>query len=202
MQTNNVNKTTHGKWFGKSKLYDPSTNEPYMTRWFIGNLRLHQMHQGDLQRDMHDHPWWFVTFPFRSYVEEILIYRGGMYQKELNVVKAWRFHFRKARYTHRILGPDFGDFNGLVYRRLFANGSFDTCFDEHGITAKSRRIWTLVFRGKVKQKWGFWEVVDRARNGYWIPAKVYFTGLGIGYEEGSTSEMPENRDRRPETEGN
>jgi len=198
MQQIKPNGTTHRKLFGKSKLHDPSTGLPYMTRWFIGNLRLHQMHRGDLQRDCHDHPWWFITFPLTPYVEEVLEYRDGRYFKELNIVKAWRFHFRKARYTHRILGPYYPKEALRDRYRWTGDGYLVMPHPAGDLGAPpAKTMWTLVLRGRVRQKWGFWKVVEGARDGLWVKAKQYFNDLGVPYTEGATSEMPDNLDRKP-----
>ena len=191
MQTNKPNGTTHKKLFGRSDLYDPVKGSPYMTRWFFGALRVHKMYSGDLQRDCHDHPWWFITFPFTSYVEEVLRFRRGTYYRELNVVKAWRFHFRPARYTHRILGSY--DKKTPLTDQFYQNrvsGAFMPA-------EETKSIWTFVVRGKVKMKWGFWDVEHEARDGEWVPAKTYFDRLGVPYEEGATADLPTNQERTP-----
>ena len=64
-----------GRWWGRSVIYGKEDEHatPYMTRYWIGRLRLHLFHRGDQDPDCHDHPWGFWTFPFRSYVEEVAI---------------------------------------------------------------------------------------------------------------------------------
>ena len=62
-----------GRWWGRSVIYGKEDEHatPYMTRYWIGRLRLHIFHRGDQDPDCHDHPWDFWTFPFTPYVEEV-----------------------------------------------------------------------------------------------------------------------------------
>ena len=71
-------------------------DEPYLERWIIWcgiTLRLHKFHKGDDDRAFHDHPWWFVTLPLRSYRE--LVPRLGE-----QLAKRFRPHFRPAHHRH------------------------------------------------------------------------------------------------------
>src|SRR5580692_11012239 len=49
--------------------------EPYLDRYILYfwpiTLRLHRFWRGDDDRAPHDHPWWFITIPFTSYVEAV-----------------------------------------------------------------------------------------------------------------------------------
>jgi len=125
--------------------------ERYLDRYIVyllgGTLRLHKFWRGDDQRAPHDHPWWFITFPFRSYLEEywtpVSEWDGkGPYHSydwrsdwvsRLRVVKAWRFHFRPAKFRHIVIGR--------------ADGS-------------KKPFWTLVISGGVSNAWGFWPKPD------------------------------------------
>jgi hypothetical protein len=93
------------RWWGlefSTVLHDDS---PYLQRWivYLGGftLRLHKFHRGDDDRAPHDHPWWFITFPFRSYEE--VVPEGGVLMHR--VVKAFRFHYRPATYQHIVKMP-------------------------------------------------------------------------------------------------
>ena len=75
-------------------VYD--AREPYLERWIIWfglTLRLHKFHKGDDDRAYHDHPWWFITFPFEPYLERTP-------QQPVTMVKALRPHFRSASHQH------------------------------------------------------------------------------------------------------
>ena len=71
-------------------------SEPYLERWifwFGFSLRLHKFHKGDDDRAFHDHPWWFITLPLKSYQE----LAPGRPVKE---IKAYRLYFRHAGHQH------------------------------------------------------------------------------------------------------
>ncbi len=120
----------------------------YLERWIlwfgIGTLRLHRFWSGDDLRAPHDHPWWFITFPLRSY-EERVFDKYSLPDKWRNswpdmcppdkrnfcrlavkrTVRAFRFHYRPAGYRHIVLQP-------------------------------SRPVFTIVITGARRHHWGFW----------------------------------------------
>jgi len=127
---------------------------PYMDRYiaYIGGLtlRLHKFFRGDDNRAPHDHPWWFITFPFKSYTEKywehyrMKRYRGhsvedlhddpygpweDVWTAHTREVKSWRFHFRPANFRHIVIGR--------------ADG-------------KTTPFWTFVISGKLRKRWGFY----------------------------------------------
>ena len=72
------------------------SGQPYLERWILWcgiTLRLHKFHKGDDDRAFHDHPWWFITLPLQSYVEQTPV------QGE-QLVRGWRPHFRPAKHQH------------------------------------------------------------------------------------------------------
>lgn len=126
---------------------------PYLDRFILyigaGTLRLHKFLSGDDKRAPHDHPWWFVTFPFTSYVERYWVERegflGGRYtwwDEHIRTVKAWRFHFRCADFRHIVV-------DRLDGKRT-ANG-------------KMKPFWTFVISGgpRKDRDWGFWPKPDQ-----------------------------------------
>lgn len=82
---------------------------PYLERrilwlgWFT--LRYHKFLRSDEDRSLHDHPWWFVTFPLDAYDEMVPLPCGkiGFADSERHTVKRWRFHYRPASYMHRVM---------------------------------------------------------------------------------------------------
>lgn len=185
--------STRGKLFGKSVLFSLTNPVPYMVRYFIGRLRLHIMMRGDAGRAPHDHPWWFVTFPFHSYVEEVAYEEvhpvtGRIDIKtRLNVVRRFRFHFRPAHYAHRILGPlviqsrkigktvhGIPDNEMALARVQYRPGmtldEVDAMLDYWVVPPKKRKIVTIVFRGGVRHSWGFYPVDGPG----WVHHKEYF----------------------------
>lgn len=111
----------------------------YLDRWFIKifgfTVRLHRFYRGDDDRAVHDHPWPFITFPFKGYYERVRTDRFG--EHTINFVKPWRFHFRPAKYQHMVLGS-----------RLWVDGEFRT----------PEPFWTFVTTGRkdTTRRWGFW----------------------------------------------
>lgn len=92
----------HGCKIGFEHSLISHNGAPYLERWIIhcgGTLRLHKFYQGDDDRALHDHPWWFATFPFASYRE--LVDDGD--GPRVNGVRRFRFHYRPAAYRHRVL---------------------------------------------------------------------------------------------------
>lgn len=165
-----------GKLFGRSTIYGRAGEHdtPYMTRVWLGRLRLHIFYRGDQDEDCHDHPWDFWTFPFTSYVEEVadpsmaarVQNQTGSYSarshrvplKHLQVVKAFRLHHRPATHCHRVLGRFSGKYIG-------------------GVPAiNDRKIVTLVWRSGAERKWGF--LKNRDGKWCWTPWKEYVFGGG------------------------
>lgn len=134
-----------------------STGERYLDRYilYLGpvNLRLHKFYRGDDLRAPHDHPWWFITFPFKSYTEEVEFcgcfpslpptdlngcdIRTGYCnasRRRNRHVGSFRFHYRPAKYRHIVIGR--------------ADGSTEP-------------FWTFVIAGSVSNRWGFWPKPDQ-----------------------------------------
>lgn len=157
--------TSAGRFTGWNTIHDKAGNgAPYMTRIWIGRLRLHIFHRGDLDEDCHDHPWDFWTFPFTSYVEEVAEPEMTGFAKRRQIVRAWRWTFRPATHTHRVLGA----WSGLTAGRPSDGSSWP-------ITGPGRIV-TLVWRSKDKRAWGF--LKDRDGQWCWVPWKDYVFGTG------------------------
>jgi hypothetical protein len=104
--------------------------EKYLDRFIVyagGTLRLHKFYRGDDARAPHNHPWWFITFPFTTYTEETYTEDGWF--TGVRVVRAWRFHFRSAKYCHVVLGR---------------------------ADRKDKPFYTFVISGRRSNGWGFW----------------------------------------------
>ena len=198
--------TSAGRFAGWNTIWgkDGDHSTPYMTRIWIGRLRLHIFHRGDQDPDCHDHPWDFWTFPFTSYVEEVASYSSikalhdmqgmradGLSDDEINaaiaggrkvgftmikqIVPAWRWTFRAATHTHRVLGPYTGPRLGLFAAQealLYDDGRLLFPKELYG----SGKIVTLVWRSKDKRKWGF--LKNRDGKWCWTPWKEYVFGGG------------------------
>lgn len=104
--------------------------EVYLRRWYLiltpfFSIRLHHILLPDLDRDFHDHPWWFFALVLKGgYVEYWR--RPEMYPKHRTKVVR-RLSFHHATDQHRI-----------VRFRANHNGA-----------------WTLLLTGGEKRNWGF-----------------------------------------------
>lgn len=87
------------KFFQKREIRAPD-GDVYMRRttlfecfWF--SIKFHTIIKGDWARDLHDHPWSFVTFIiWPGYGEETLL--GHHWRKPL------RFYYRPSTWRHRV----------------------------------------------------------------------------------------------------
>lgn len=169
-------KSSADSWWGWNTIYGMD-GSPYMTRAWIGRLRFHIFHRGDLDPDHHDHPWDFTTFPLTSYVEEVAVPIGKFVHKDsasgkLTVgprewrtkrvlVHAFRPHFRPATHMHRVLGRYAG-------WDKFPEGQheYGRWLDDPFYTVpvwRPGKIVTIVWRSKPKRAWGFL----KNRKGHW-----------------------------------
>ncbi|MDK4704302.1 hypothetical protein PH562_18765 [Rhizobium sp. CNPSo 4062] len=163
------------KFAGFDTIYGDEDGQrtPYMTRVWIGRLRLHIFHRGDADPDCHDHPWDFWTFPLTSYVEEVVdpdisalaqaasfapVIRPDSPIITRNIVPAFRWSHRPSTHCHRVLGR----YSGVYFT---ANGKMtdeapadDT--DWRVPLADSRKIITIVWRGRSGRRWGFLKLRD------------------------------------------
>jgi hypothetical protein len=180
MENGMKNQTTSAdRFFGKSTIWgkDGEHRTPYMTRYWIGRLRLHIFHRGDQDPDPHDHPWDFWTLPLTPYVEEVFYAVGGIVGEKMSnyapmrrVVPAFWPSFRPATHTHRVIGRWRGDLlwdwpgrqRGDAPRPVVRSGAGN--------------IVTLVWRSTDKRKWGF--LKNRDGRWCWVPWKEYVFGHG------------------------
>lgn len=183
MENGMKNQTTSAdRAYGRSTIYgkDGEHKTPYMTRWWIGRLRLHIFYRGDNDPDPHDHPWGFWTFPLTPYVEEVIephVADAGRrhtiarvfkpeWDRKLQVVPAFRWSYRQATHTHRVLG-----------RFDPANTKFDTKTGEVAEpTWRTGKIVTIVWRGPDERRWGFLKYRDG--RWCWTHWKEYVYGTG------------------------
>jgi hypothetical protein len=109
-------------------------------------LRVHRFLQGDDGRAVHDHPFWFITFPLHGYYERYWDTASRLLR--VRYVKPWRFHFRPAKHRHIVLlEPD----------QVLPNG-------------KRMRVpaWTFAIAGRYSRTWGFWPTPSE-----FIPASAW-----------------------------
>lgn len=175
------------RFYGRHSIFgvEGEHSTPYMTRYWIGRLRLHIFHRGDADPDCHDHPWDFWTFPLTTYVEEVVTF--GLDQRPYDpyspraltgtvrrhVVRAGRLHHRPAEHTHRVLGRYDAAKAWRLARLAFIAGSSVALVDP---PVRSGKIVTIVWRGRLARKWGF--LRNREGQWCWTPWKEYVFGGG------------------------
>lgn len=157
----------------------------YMRRWRFLNtpwfgIRLHHIIRSDYDRELHDHPFTFLSIILRGGYTEFrpthdmkdVVVGGFLLGRSTLPETTERWHgplsfiFRRAEDLHRLELKKVKDVVGV------------TTFDH----ATSRPIlgppyeqpaWTLVFRGPVRRKWGFMTEVG------WIDAKTFMANDSI-----------------------
>lgn len=142
-------KTLRGRRFGyeHSTVSHDRTGEKYLERWILYGfgitLRIHKFYRGDDDRASHTHPWWFITFPLKSYLEDV--YERGRHVA-IREVKAFRLHYRPAQFEHIVkFGVE------TVQDDMFA----------HGYWRPYRKpFYTLVLTGNKSNEWGFYPEPD------------------------------------------
>ena len=120
-----------GKRWQRFRMVISVDDKPYLVRYrllslFGYGLYLHHILRSDTQRELHDHPWNFVTFLlWGSYVEENFLCNDPKFVAKSYRRRMWSLLFRKATDFHRLeLQP-------------------------------GKTVWTLFFSGRKIRKWGF-----------------------------------------------
>jgi hypothetical protein len=93
---------------------DGTQDSCLLTRYFLfrserfGNLYLHIFHRPDADRELHDHPWSFLTIP---------IWPGYIEQTERGRFRRWPLVplWRPAKYAHRVETINGGESLSLVW---------------------------------------------------------------------------------------
>jgi hypothetical protein len=134
-----------GRWsFGFEHSTLVLNEQKYMERWiaYLGmfTLRLHKFWRGDEDRAPHNHPFWFITFPLRSYVEQVFEMPIDWEVARFRVVEAFRPHYRGKSFKHIVLG-------GLWHR------------DPRQVLPKP--FYTIVLSRFIQPDWGFWPRPDQ-----------------------------------------
>lgn len=100
-----------GRWrANQTHLINQDKNgTPMLKRWIVlgtpfFGIYVHFIYKEDLQRDPHDHPWWFFSFIIRGGYTEEYVKSPGRYEEcwSEQVHKAGRVRFFPLRDAHRI----------------------------------------------------------------------------------------------------
>lgn len=132
--------------------------------WFLQRfgiaVRLHWIASADRYRDLHDHPWNFVSIVLRGwYYEQVPDFSEPVYDK------AWRVSDSRLR-TVGTVG----------YRSIH---------DRHTIsTVSPGGVWTLFITGRKQQSWGFFTDLGWIPHEKYNPDKAMFGGARIPKRKG------------------
>lgn len=140
-------------FFSRFDIRDETTGELYLRRWYLlatpwFSLLLHKIVTPDKDRDLHDHPWWFLSFMLWGGYDEIRLL---------------------GRATDPI-GSTFY-YDTTIKRRCWLSLAFRAATAAHRIISLRRApTWTLLLTGPRRCSWGF-----HTAKGY-IDWKVYLGG--------------------------
>lgn len=134
-----IDKAQGSRWAFMQRYMIPQPDgSPYVLRLRIVQtplfgLYLHRWFSADNDRDLHDHPWWFVTWIIRgSYLEHINTISNELDQQSRGILsrwqeerKRWSLHAVRLNQCHRVVS--------------FQPGTV-----------------TLILTGRRKRSWGFY----------------------------------------------
>ena len=141
--------TSQWAFCSRFDICDEKTGELYLRRWRILQtpwfaIYLHKIATPDKDRDLHDHPWPFVSLVLRGGYDEVLCEHP-----ENDAINGYR--------------PI-----GRIVRRGWLSLGFRRATDAHRIVRLHRDpTWTLVLTGPRRRSWGFY-----TESGY-VDWKVY-----------------------------
>ncbi len=124
------------RWAFMNGFQVRKSNGPFLDRLRLVQtplfgVYLHRIHQPDVDRDPHDHPW-----PFMSVI------LSGSYEE-----RVWA---GKGRVRNDVHSMGFLRRRGSVH--LMSQGR------AHKITEVRGQLWTLVITGRRSRDWGFWTI--------------------------------------------
>jgi hypothetical protein len=105
---------------------DPYLDRLWLLKTPLGGMCLHRIHRADIERDPHDHPWWFAS----------VVLSGGYTER------VWPDKHVPGRSRLRV--------RGRWSLRCIGLGS------AHIIESAREPLWTLVVAGPKRASWGFW----------------------------------------------
>lgn len=154
-------------WFERNDIRD------YMRRWILhhpwGTIRLHHILRSDDGRDLHCHPWDFVSFMLIGEYTEVTDLNQRHPSLEPGKAECLQYFRSPARrlamwwrrkrheWSLRLGGLSaMGAWASATWNQMITDG----CINRKKAEAPHRLVlekpcWTLVFSGKRRRKWGF-----------------------------------------------
>lgn len=122
-------------------IRDEATGELYLRRWRVVQtpwfaVYVHRILRPDKDRDLHDHPWSFVSWVLWGWYREVRAARDGWFSRPRHLRRWLSLAWHRAERAHRI------------------------------IEVRPGGVWTLVLTGRRRREWGFhtrWGWVDWRR---------------------------------------
>ena len=119
------------RWGFWTRLRIETDGDPYLDRLRIVQTPLfslykHRIHRADIERDPHDHPWWFASIVFRGWYREVV--RPDKRNPDESIIRDRR------RWSLRSIGLN----------------------SAHKIVQVGEPLTTFVLTGPKRNKWGFW----------------------------------------------
>lgn len=144
------------RWLGRRWGFERSDiwhgGSLYMTRHILYlygyTLRLHHIMRSDRDRALHNHPFWFITFPLGTYRESYWVPWCTPKDCRCDSVVCSK---EAGHIATRTVLPFRPQFRGIDFR--------------HRINDVARPVWTIVISGPYRQTWGFFPKPDEFVSG-------------------------------------
>ena len=128
------------KWCLLRRYSIKVSNKPYLIRWIIfktpiGGLMVHKFLSSDVDKELHNHPFPFITFVIKNgYTEEY--YENE--EKKTRVIQAPNIRFNPSGHTHRVTINEDKKPISIVLRgpKVREWGFFTECLTPKGIVKK------------------------------------------------------------------
>lgn len=146
-------------------MVDPTDDRQRHSR---GKLMLHHFLPESRDRDIHSHPWGFVTIVLRGWYDDISLCdlcEGTGRFKNPNLNGEWIK-----------CGKCGGSGNGRTERMKPGMVRYRPTSHKHKTISGPNGCWTIVITGPIRQMWGFF------RNGEWLPWREYEDKYGHGFK--------------------
>lgn len=136
------------RWFLTKLIGADNPAGPMLRRYMIFQgerfgVYVHRFFRPDVDRDLHDHPWWFWSLVLRGgYLEQLADVATGPFEDRQRWCLRGRAHAMPLRSAHRVV-------------HVLPN------------------TWTLLLVGPKSREWGFFVNRDRDEGPLWVEWRTY-----------------------------